>query len=144
MSIVVATIGQDEWSVVQIPRGDAILQYGPQKGESYASILHNRPEYLEIVKGRLEGQTIPKHIQQFCDWIDNEVPGAAKTKLKALGTRKCMLKKLEAPCPDGCTEFTKKGTNYKINMKTSLVCGHGTQETQLRHQSTARKYARTM
>ena len=68
--------------------------------------MHNHPEYLEIVKGRLEGNTIPTHIQHFCDWIDNEVPDAAHITLKGLRTRRCTPKILDAPCPDGRTEFT--------------------------------------
>ena len=48
----VATLDREEWSVVQIPGGDTILKYGSHKGETYANVLQNHPEYLEIVMGR--------------------------------------------------------------------------------------------
>ena len=105
-----------------------IIKYGPHKGDTYAGMLQNHPEYLEIVMRRFEGKTTPKYAQHFCNWINNEVPDIANSHIKGVRTRKGMLKRQPTPCPDGCTEFTSKGTNHKVNMRTCVVCGHGTKE----------------
>ena len=64
--------------------------------------------------------------------------------MKELRTRKFMLKKLDAPCPDGCTEFTTKGSNYKIIMETCFVRGHGTKETRVETPAHNPEVCRTM
>ena len=86
------------------------------------------PEYLELVMIKLEGEKTMQYIQHFCSWINNEVSEASKSHIKGVRTRRGMPTKLPIPCPDGCAEFTGKGTNYKRLMNTCVVCGHGTQD----------------
>ena len=50
--------------------------------------MKNNPEFLETAMARLSGKTIPKYIQDFCDWIETDLLEEHKVKLKGLRTRK--------------------------------------------------------
>ena len=122
----------EDWESVSqdmptIRRGDTVLKYGPHKGMTYQQVLQKHPECLETALQRLEGKKTPKYIQHFVNWIQDDLPDGVRSRIHGARTRRStMPHRLPQPCAAGCEEFTGRGSNYKVTMRTCLKCRHGT------------------
>ena len=102
---------------------DKKMVYGEHKGKLYTEICDNHPEYVAELRGMISRKKdVPKYVSEFIRWVEAETTLAADIPTRS---RKGLPERKPQPCADGCTEFTRKGSNAYITMYTCLVCGHG-------------------
>ena len=102
------------------------MAFGKYKGLTYQQVMDDHPDYL--VWGKLQ-KTPSIYLQKFLEWA---IPGVGasttRTPLRAPGSASLPGPGTQVPqvgqlCPDGCSAFSRRGSNAYFNSTTCLVCG---------------------
>lgn len=111
---------------------DRKMMHGNYAGQMCTEIMAIDPEYPEKLAKRYECKRsvkIPMCITVLSSWAEAWRKHRQLAGLRTERHRRCGLPpKLASRCEDGCTRFTKLGSNQHMTKMTCLECGWSTSE----------------